>query len=316
VEWLPEAPQDIAPFVAPPAETDPPPAVECSGWPFDAVEAKRRARDVEMPAAITIDIADGLSLEFVLIPPGQFVMGDRLGPPDERDAARVRIPRPFYMARHEVTNAQFAAVFDKGHFSGHLGWRRTDWRGDGYPLFEAQQPAVRMSWHSAMAFCEVLAKKTSSRITLPTEAQWEWACRAGADSSLWYGNADDDFGLLENLAGRENGGFAFTAKRKWYLRDERSDDGHMITAAAGSYAANPWGLHDMAGNVSEWTRSTYRPYPYDPADGREDSTSSGEKVVRGGSWHVRPTQAGSARRWKYEAWRKVFNVGFRPIIEP
>ena len=316
VEWLPEAPEKIAQFVRPPAESDRPVRVDCPQWPFDEAEAKRRAKAVEMPQTLTIEIADGLAIEFVLIPPGEFVMGDPAGAPDERHATRVGIERPFYMARHEVTNAQFAAVLDKDHFSGHVGWRSIDWRGEGYPLFEADQPAVRVSWHAAMAFCEAISKKTGSPVSLPTESQWEWACRAGSDSPLWYGNADDDFGPLENLAGREQRGFAFRAKRKWYLRDERSDDGAMITARAGSYAANPWGLHDMAGNVSEWTRSAYRPYPYDPADGRDAATPSGEKVVRGGSWHVRPTEAGSAHRWKYPAWRKVFNVGFRPIIEP
>ena len=316
VEWLPDAPRDICQFVRPPEETSRPATVDCPRWPFDQAEAKRRAVAVEMPQTITLEIADGLTLELVLIPPGEFVMGDPLGAPDERDAARVRIDRPFYMARHEVTNAQFAAVFDKHHFSGHVGWRSMDWRGEGYPLFEAGQPAGRVSWHSATAFCEALSRKTGHRASLPTEAQWEWACRAGADSPLWYGDADADFGPLENLAGREQRGFAFSAKRKWHLRDDRSDDGAMIAAAAGSYAANPWGLHDMAGNVSEWTLSAYRPYPYDPADGREDASASGEKVVRGGSWHVRPAQAGSAHRWKYAPWRKVFNVGFRVIIEP
>ena len=316
VEWLPKPPPKIAQFVRPPAENDPPPALDCPGWPFDEEEAKRRAAAFKMSPTITLDIADGLAMEFVLIPPGEFVMGDPLGAPDERHAARVRIQKPFYMARHEVTNSQFAAVFDKDHFSGHVGWRSIDWRGEGYPLSDARQPAVRISWHSAMAFCQTLSQRIGRQITLPTEAQWEWACRAGTASPLWYGQPAADFGPLENLAGREQRGFAFSAKRKWHLRDDRSDDGTLIAAPVGSYAPNPWGLFDMAGNVSEWTRSTYRPYPYDEADGRESPSPSAEKTVRGGSWHVRPAQAGSAYRWKYAAWRKVFNVGFRPIIEP
>jgi formylglycine-generating enzyme required for sulfatase activity len=70
----------------------------------------------------------------------------------------------------------------------------------------------------------------------------------------------------------------------------------------------------VAGNVSEWTRTAYRPYPYDPADGRDALEPEGEKVVRGGSWHVPPGLAGSAHRWKYPAWRKVFSVGFRVVV--
>jgi len=87
-----------------------------------------------------------------------------------------------------------------------------------------------------------------------------------------------------------------------------------VTAPVGSSAANPWGLHDMAGNVSEWSRTTYRTYPYRTDDGRDEASAQGEKVVRGGSWYVRPVQARSAYRWKYPAWRKVFNVGFRVIL--
>ncbi len=168
---------------------------------------------------------------------------------------------------------------------------------------------------------------------LPTEAQWEWACRAGSDTPLWYGTLDDDFSPFENLAGHEQVRFAFSGKRKWYLRDDHFDDGYLVTAPVGSYRPNPWGLYDIAGNVCEWTRSSYRPYPYDSDDGRneipiragsstEKRADAGiepdanvEKVVRGGSWYLPPRFARSAWRWKYPAWRKVFNVGFRVIIE-
>jgi len=314
VEWLPPASGERAEFVAPPAETEAVARPDCPSWPFGPAEAQRRQEAVELPQRVTFEIADGVPVEFVLIPPGEFVMGDPQGAPDEREAARVRIAKPFYMSRHEVTNAQFAVLFDPAHSSGHAGWRSIDWRGEGYPLFEPQQPAVRVSWLEAMEFCAALGAKTGQRATLPTEAQWEWACRAGSATPAWYGGPDDDFAPFENLAGREQRKFAFGGKRKWYLRDDRFSDDALVTAPVGSYAANPWGLHDMAGNVSEWTRTTYRPYPYRPDDGRDETSAQGEKVVRGGSWYVRPVQARSAYRWKYPAWRKVFNVGFRVIL--
>lgn len=316
LEWVPTPSEQPTEFVTPDPQRPAAAKVDCPGWPFDAGEAQRRQQSVGLPQTTVVKMDDGLSVEFVLVPPGEFVMGDRHAAPDERGIARVRIEKPFYLSRHEVTNAQFAALVDRRHFSGHVGWRSIDWRGEGYELFGPNQPVVRVSWLQAIEFCRALSDKSGRKIMLPTEAQWEWACRAGSETPLWYGTVDDDFGPLENLAGREATGFAFSAKRKWYLRDDRFDDGTLVTAEVGSYRANPWGLHDMAGNVSEWTLSAYRPYPYDAADGRNDARAEGEKVVRGGSWYDRPAQARSAYRWKYPPWRKTFDVGFRVLMQP
>ncbi|MHC4432582.1 MAG: formylglycine-generating enzyme family protein, partial [Planctomycetota bacterium] len=98
-------------------------------------------------------------------------------------------------------------------------------------------------------------------------------------------------------------------------RDTRFDDEELVATDVGSYLPNPWGLHDMHGNVWEWTRSAYRPYPYNSNDGRNDVTDAGHKVVRGGSWYDRPKRCRSAFRLSYPAWRKVYNVGFRIAIE-
>jgi len=315
VEWMPSPAGETVHFTAPPKDDWTAQPVDCQDFPFDVIEPNRRQQSLGSPTEVSLDVANGLTMDFVLIPPGEFVMGDPDGAPDERDAARVRIEKPFYMSRHEVTNALFAALVAPGHFSGHVAWRSIDWRGEGYSLYAPDQPVVRVSWLEAVEFCRRLTEKTGRNATLPTEAQWEWGCRAGSDSPLWYGSLDEDFSVYENLAGREQRGFAFSRKRKWYLRDDRFDDGAMVTAAVGSYKPNPWGLYDMAGNVSEWTRTTYRPYPHDSADGRDEIPSDGEKVVRGGSWYVRPKHAGSAYRWKYPPWRKVFNVGFRVILK-
>ncbi len=89
----------------------------------------------------------------------------------------------------------------------------------------------------------------------------------------------------------------------------------MATNYAGSYRANAWGLRDMIGNVCEWTRTSYRPYPYGAEDGRNDGDSHARKVARGGSWHDRPVSATASYRTAYEPWQKVFNVGFRVVIE-
>lgn len=315
VEWLPPAPKEVATFIAPEPEAEPPSPPPCPNWPFPPAEAKRRQAGLGMPVTIRLEMGDGQAMEFVLIPPGEFLMGDPDGPQDERPVSHVRVDRPFYLGRCEVTNAQFAALVDPDHHSGYAQWRSIDWRGEGYPLCEPQQPVVRVAWTEANRFCEMLSAKTGKKITLPTEAQWEWACRAGSDKALWYGGLDDDFSKLENLSGREAQGFAFKGKRIWYLRDDRFDDGYLVTAPVGSYQPNPWGLCDMAGNVGEWTRTTYRPYPYRPSEESTASALDDEKVVRGGSWFDKPNRARSAFRWKYPSWRKVHNVGFRVVLE-
>jgi formylglycine-generating enzyme required for sulfatase activity len=96
------------------------------------------------------------------------------------------------------------------------------------------------------------------------------------------------------------------------LRDDRYDDGALVTTTVGSYRPNPWGLYDMHGNASEWTRSIYSDkFPCVSSENLAD----GERVVRGGSWYVRPKDATSSFRWKYPPWRRVFNVGFRIVVE-
>jgi formylglycine-generating enzyme required for sulfatase activity len=98
-------------------------------------------------------------------------------------------------------------------------------------------------------------------------------------------------------------------------RDSRFNDGKLVTADAGSYLPNAWGLRDMHGNAWEWVRSAYAPYPYADGDGRNADGAAGPRVVRGGSWRDRPSRCRSAYRLSYPSWRKVYNVGFRVIVE-
>ena len=98
------------------------------------------------------------------------------------------------------------------------------------------------------------------------------------------------------------------------LRQIESNDGVLHLAKVGSYRPNSWGLYDTHGNVAEWTRSDYKPYPYNDAGGR-NAGGEGLKVVRGGSWHDRPFRATSTYRLGYSAWQQVYNTGFRVIVE-
>jgi formylglycine-generating enzyme required for sulfatase activity len=186
---------------------------------------------------------------------------------------------------------------------------------------------VRVSCHSAWAFCRWLSERTGKRFRLPTEAQWEWACRAGTDGAFVYGDLDSDFAPYGNMADAKLQHFAsdpysvykplgiYTKYDDWIPRDGRFNDGGLVTVDVGRYRPNPWQLHDMHGNVAEWTRTVYRPYPYDAEDGRDRETAPGKRVVRGGSWRDRPTRCRSAYRLAYHAWQRVYNVGFRVICE-
>ena len=322
IDALAPDPDPIIPKAQPAAAK--PPKVE--GWPFDAKEAKRR-QSVVSTTQRQIAVGDGMKLTLVYIPAGKFIMGDPSGADDERAAAPVSIDKPFWMGKFEITNRQFAK-FDAKHNSRWIkgpglqySSAERGWRVNG-----AQQPVVRVSQRRAMEFCQWLSKKTGKTFTLPTEAQWEYACRAGTDTPLWYGRTDADFSRTASLADGTLNKACLALRRKSLHRttatlqtlvrpafSDKGNDGQIVSAEVGKYLPNAWGLHDMHGNAAEWTRSTYKPYPYQPGDGRNEPKTAGRKVVRGGSFHDRPKTARSAHRLSYPAWRRVFNVGFRVI---
>ena len=197
--------------------------------------------------------------------------------------------------------------------------RSLDVNGPGIAMDQPRQPAVRVSWNQAVAFCRWLSEETGRRFRLPTEAEWEYASRAGGDSPLGYGPLDADFSKCANLAdaavARFNSVTAGVIVLQDIPADGRYDDGAIATAAVGSYEPNAWGLFDMHGNAAEWTLSAYAPYPYRSGDGRDELTTGGRKVVRGGSFYDRPKRCRSSFRLSYPAWQKVHNVGFRVVCE-
>jgi formylglycine-generating enzyme required for sulfatase activity len=182
-----------------------------------------------------------------------------------------------------------------------------------------KQPVVRISWKEAKAFCHWLSERIGQKVSLPTEAQWEWACRAGADTPLYYGDIDTDFSEFGNMADFTIRDLVYDVRDQnppdLVPRDARYNDKKLVTANVGSYKPNAWGLYDMHGNVWEWTSSTYGPYPYSAGDGHNDISNIGRKTIRGGSWYDRPKRCRSAFRLSYPEWQKVYNVGFRIVIE-
>jgi formylglycine-generating enzyme required for sulfatase activity len=265
-------------------------------------------------------------MRFVRIPAGRFVMGGPDGGPDARPAAVVPIAEPFWMATCEVTNEQFR-LFDREFDCRYYTKRHARSDDRGLPLNAPQQPALRVSWERAMAFCRWLSARTGRRFTLPTEAQWEYSCRAGSAAPLHYGDLDTDFTAWANLADLSfcdpekgdyvgiTGGLEHAVLEGSALGECRFDDGFVVTAPVGRFRPNAWGLYDMHGNAAEWTRTTYRAYPYLDNDGRNALRAEGRKVVRGGSFFDSPKRCRSAFRLAYPAWQRVFNVGFRVVCE-
>jgi formylglycine-generating enzyme required for sulfatase activity len=249
-------------------------------------------------------------------------MGEPAGYADERPQFPATIDQPFWIGKVEVTNEQYAC-FDRAHQSGlePMLWLKWTWE-DYARLDQARQPVCRVSWDEASAFCRWLSRKTGRQFSLPSEAQWEWACRAGSADALSFGPQGADSSSSANLAD-----ISLSSTRAWartttpWSRTERVqpfyavdpvDDKNMVSAPVGAYRPNPWGLYDLHGNVAEWTASAYLAYPF-RADHARHADPRARRVVRGGSWYDRADLARSGCRASYWPWQRVFDVGFRVV---
>lgn len=318
-EKHPQLVQYVQPKELPPIDDSAP---QVANWPFDASTARKMQKEGVDSIRKTIRLSDEVSFDLVRIPAGRFVMGDAEGDRDERPRCEVVIEKPFWMLDKEVSNALYAC-FDPSHDSRYIDQWNKDHTTPGYPANRPDQPVIRINWNQARAFCDWIGKKLDKTVRLPSEAQWEWAARAGTDSPMWYGSCDTDFSSFENLSDESTRLFVVAGVnpqpvphrdwQAWIPRAVGVNDGQMIAEKRGAYAPNPWGLYDMHGSVSEWTASDYRSYPF--GNDRETTDSGLLKVVRGGSWNDRPKISRSGTRKYYSSWQKVHNVGFRFIIE-
>ncbi len=297
------------------------------GFPMTAEQARNlqvQSGDIRK----LVKLPDGIEIAFVRIPAGAFVMGANDGFADESPRAVVNITQPFWMSECEITNSEYAK-FDAAHDTRYIDQHGKDHNFPGYIANHANQPVARVTWSRAMDFCAWMSKVTRLKVNLPTEAQWEWAARAGTAGDAFYGSRNEDYAKYANLAGRETRwnrvgfqGGPIIMKRNPYppdmnfpLHDERFEDKWFVVDFVAQYQANPWGLKDIIGNVNEWTRSSYKPYPYKDDDGRNNCDAKDRKVARGGSWASRPVDARSAIRLPFESFQPVVDVGVRLIIE-
>ena len=276
--------------------TAPPP---CDGWPFDPEEAHRRQHSVD-PIHMKIDLGGAINLNLLRIPEGRFVAGGGVTP-----HRVVQVPRAFWMSSCEITNAQYAC-FDARHDSRieHGDFLQFSVAQRGLPLSGSNQPVCHVSWDEAQAFCKWLSERSGRSVHLPTGDAWEYACRAGAATPMAYGDVTTDFSKLANLADvnlRRPVGYRSGSVPEWRPAVTEVNDGPWVSAPVGSYAANPWGLFDMTGNVWEWTSDV-------APDGLRH-------LARGGSWYVRPQRALPDSSVAYPPWQKIYDVGFRVVID-
>jgi len=204
------------------------------------------------PKELTVDLGGRVKMEFVLIPAGSFMMGDEKGLDWEKPVHKVTITKPFYLGKYEVTQEQWQAVMG-GNQSGFKG---------------PKNPVEMVSWDHCQAFLAKLNEKSLSggaKFSLPSEAQWEYACRAGTTTRYSFG---DDEAKLDDYA--------------WWWKKAKS-----TTHAVGQKKPNAWGLYDVHGNVLEWCADRWDVlyYAKSPADDPVGPDSGGLRVLRGGSWH-------------------------------
>jgi formylglycine-generating enzyme required for sulfatase activity len=226
---------------------------------------------------ITID--GKVTIELVNIPAGSFMMGDDDGDDDEKPAHRVTL-KAFQMSKYPITQQQYQAV---------MGTNPSHFKDD------ENCPVETVSWHDAFNFCEELSKRIGQKVKLPTEAQWEYACRAGSTGKYCFG---DDVRKLGDYA--------------WYKENAGSE-----THPVGEKLANPWGLHDMYGNVWEWCEDVWHGnYNGAPSDGSAWLTGGEQnrRALRGGSWFGNGIFCRSANRGRNYAVNRIDIIGFRVVV--
>ena len=260
----------------------------------------------------------------VYIPTGSFRMGDIQGSGKDREKPVHRVSiKAFLMSATEVTVGQFRAFVDASGYKteaeqgdGCYVYENGSWDGRsnanwGNPGFKqsANEPVVCVSWNDAQRYVEWLSEKTGEQYRLPSEAEWEYAARAGSETKYFFGNNSDDMCKYGNGADLE----AKKQNSNWAVVN--CNDGYYRTAPVASFTANAFGLYDMHGNVWEWTQDCWNgSYKGAPSDGTAWlSGNCGRRVLRGGSWYINPDGLRSANRFNSSTGNRNVNNGFRLV---
>jgi formylglycine-generating enzyme required for sulfatase activity len=302
---------------------------------------------------------NSIGMKLVTIPAGEFQMGGEEPLADalefhtytepkwltrEYPQHKVSINKSFDMGQHEVTLGQFQAFVDATRYKleierdGKPAWgfdktgelvESNAFRPDspGWQI-GPDHPVVFVSWNDAMAFTEWLSRKEKRVYRLPTEAEWEYACRAGSNGRYQFGNDPEDLVLYGNVAdqdrrdgkdasieGYDKDGNKTDSKRPYPFLSRR--DGYKWTAPVGSFRANAFGLYDMHGNAWEWTADRYdeRYYESSPVDDPQGPTAGNYRVLRGGGFNNTPVAQRCAYRIEAEQSGSQYGLGFRVVRE-
>ena len=229
-------------------------------------------------------------MKFRLIPAGSFMMGSSADEPDREDNEtqhRVEISRDFYLGKFEVTQGQWKSVMGT-----------EPWKGKSFVEEGDDYAATCVSWHDALAFCQKLSSRDGVEYRLPSEVEWEYACRGGTESAYSFGADASDLG-----------------KYAWY--DENANDiGEKYAHEVGEKLSNHFGMHDMQGNAYEWCGDWYGEDYYSNSPKRDPCgpNSGSSRVLRGGSWFNGAIYCRSARRNSNDPAFRDSGIGFRVVL--
>jgi formylglycine-generating enzyme required for sulfatase activity/serine/threonine protein kinase len=254
--------------------------------PFKPVEVEK------LPAA-----TNGIGMTFIQIPAGEFRMGspisDAAAPDNSKPMHRVRITKPFYLGRSEVTQGQWQAVMGT-----------TPWKYKSNVTERSEGAATNITWNDAVEFCRKLGEKEGKQYRLPTEAEWEYACRAGTTTKYFFG---DDEAMLGHYA--------------WWGGDQFNNGNaksEPVAHPVETKLPNQWGLYDMPGNVAEWCSDWYadRYYSQTKVDDPQNLTPDTLRSIRGGSWAGPTSYCSSAFRDRNVPTYEHNSLGFRVVFVP
>jgi uncharacterized protein (TIGR02996 family) len=230
-----------------------------------------------------------IGMTFALIPAGTFLMGSPPGEAgrdsDEGPQHRVTLTRPFYLGTHEVTQAQWQAVL----------------HGNPSKFKGPDRPVENVSWHECQDFCRRLEQRDGRLYRLPTEAEWEYACRAGTTTPFAFGTSLST--KIANFAANED------------EATEGATEHRRETVPVGSFLPNAWGLYDMHGNVREWCLDWLAPYRGGDVTNPHGPNFGSNRVLRGGSWIIAAKSCRSAHRHALEPDARRDFLGFRVLME-
>jgi formylglycine-generating enzyme required for sulfatase activity len=237
----------------------------------------------------TIALGDGLDMRFAWIPPGAFWMGSpavEVERFDNETPHRVTLTKGYWLGIHPVTQAQWQAV---------MGNNPSRFKG-------ANLPVERVSWEDCQKFVGELGQRTGRRFRLPTEAEWERACRAGTNTPFYFGQT------ISTDQVNYDGNYTYGRGKKGVYRKK--------TTPPGRFPPTAWGVCDMHGNVWEWCQDWYGGYPLDAVKDPQGGLTGEARVLRGGSWYIVPRGCRSAFRRGERPTRRLSTIGCRVVLCP